>query len=55
MLPQPRGQGLGRTFRQQGHGLAALQIDQDRAIALAFPQGEIVHAKGGGTGEGRQG
>ena len=54
MLPQPRGQGLGRTLRQKGHGLAALHIDQDRAIALAFPQRDIVHAEDGGTGEGRE-
>ena len=43
MLPEPLGHGLGRAIREQRHGLAALQIDQDRAIRLAFPQGEIVH------------
>src|SRR5439155_1238774 len=29
MLPEPLGQRLSGAIRQQGHGLAALQIDQD--------------------------
>jgi hypothetical protein len=31
----------------------ALEINQDRAIGLAFPHGKIVHAEDSGTGEGR--
>ena len=50
MLPEPLRQGLGRAIRQESHRLAALQIDQDRAIGLAFPQGEIVHPEHGGGG-----
>jgi len=32
----------------------ALQINQDRAIGLACPHGNIVHAEDRGTGEGRE-
>ena len=50
MCLEPLRQGVGGAIREQRHGLPALQIDQDRPIALAFPQGEIVdpeHRRGG--------
>jgi hypothetical protein len=53
MLSEPVGQGLGGTIREERYRLAALQIDQHRAIALAFPQGEIVHAEDWGTHKGQ--
>ena len=28
---------------QERHGLAALQVHQDRAIGVPFPQGEVIH------------
>jgi len=55
MLPEPLGQRLSGTIRQQGHGLAALQIDQDGAIGVPFAQGEVVHTQHGGCGERRRG
>jgi hypothetical protein len=53
VLPQPLRHCLGRAIREERHGLVALQIDQDRPIRLAFPQGEIVHPKDGGCGKRR--
>ena len=55
MLSEPLGEGLGRAIGEQGHGLAALQIHQDRAIGVPFPQGEIVHPQHGGCGKRRGG
>jgi len=46
--PQPLGQGLCLAVGQQGDRLAALEIDQPRAIRLAFAQGEIVDTQDGG-------
>ena len=45
VLPEPLGYGLGGALREQGHGLAALEIDQDRAVGVPFAQGEIVDAQ----------
>ena len=53
MLPEPLCQGRRRAFWQERHGLAALQVDQDRAISVPFPQGEIIHSKHPGRGERR--
>lgn len=36
MLAQPLGQSLGRALRQQRNRVAALQVNQHGAIALAF-------------------
>src|SRR5215831_20070415 len=43
MLPQPLGHSVGRTTREERDGLAVLQINQHRAIDLAFAQRKIVH------------
>jgi hypothetical protein len=53
MLPEPLRHGVGRAIRQQGHGLAAFQINEDGAIGLAFAQGEIVYPQHAGRGERR--
>ena len=53
MLPEPLRQGFGRALWQQGHGLAALQVHQDRAIGVPFPQGEVIHPQHPGRGERR--
>src|SRR5215472_4190952 len=45
MPPQPLGQSLGRALREQRDRIAALQIDQHGAIALAFAQREVIHPK----------
>ena len=53
MLPEPLRQGLRRALWQERHGLAALQVHQDRAIGVPFPQGEAIHPKHPGRGERR--
>ena len=53
VLPEPLRHGLGGAIREERHGLAALQIDQDRAIRVAFPQGEIIHPEHRGRGQRR--
>ncbi len=53
MLPEPLRDGVGRPIREECDRVAALQIDQHRAIRLAFAQGEIIHAENGGRGERR--
>jgi hypothetical protein len=41
MLPEPLGQGLGGTIREEGDRLAALQINQDRKdVAWTAPIGQ---------------
>jgi hypothetical protein len=45
MRPQPLGQSIGRATRQQRDRIAALQIDQYGAIALAFAQREVIDTK----------
>ena len=55
VFPQPLRDGLGGPLGEQGHGLPALEVHQDRAIGVPFPQGEIVHpqhGRGGGRGDG---
>ena len=49
MFPEPLGQRLGGAIREERDRLAALQIDQHRAIGLAFPHREIVHTEHGGS------
>lgn len=51
MLLEPVGQGLGDAIWEERDRLAALQINEYRAIALAFPHREIVHAEDGGARE----
>ena len=36
MLPEPLGQGLGRAIREKRDRLLAFEINEHRAIALAF-------------------
>jgi hypothetical protein len=43
MLPQPLRHGIGSAIREERDGLAALQIDEHRAIRLTFAQRKIVH------------
>ncbi len=45
MFPQPLGQSIGRAIRQKRDRVAALQINQYGAIALAFAQREIIYPK----------
>ena len=51
VLPEPLRHRLGGAFREQGHRLAAFQVDQDRAIGVPFAQGEIVHPQHPGRGQ----
>jgi hypothetical protein len=53
VLPQPLDQRVCSTIREEGHGLPALQIHQDRAIGLPFAQGEIVYTQHPGRGKRR--
>ena len=50
---EPLRHGIGRALREEGHGLATLQIHQDRAIGMPFAQGKIVHPEHPGRGEDR--
>jgi hypothetical protein len=54
VLPQPLRHRFGGPLRQQGHGLPAFQIHQDRAIGVPFAQGKIVHPEHPGRGHGGQ-
>jgi len=54
VLPQPLCDRLGGPLREQGHGLPALQVHQDRAIGVPFAQGEIVHPQHPGCGQSRK-
>ena len=47
-LPEPLRHRLGRALRQECYGLAALQVHEDRAIGMAFPQCPIIHAQHAG-------
>ena len=53
MLPEPLRHRLGRALRQECHGLATLQVHQDRARGVPFAQGEVIHPKHPGRGERR--
>jgi hypothetical protein len=50
MCPEPLGHRLSRPIRQERHRLTALQVHQDRAVGLAFAEGEIVYTKDRGRG-----
>ena len=45
MVLEPRGQGLGRTVGQQVDAAPALEITEDRAVALAFAPGPVIDAE----------
>ena len=45
MLAEPLGQGGGGTPWQQGDRLLAFEINEHRAIRLAFAEGKIIHAQ----------
>ena len=51
MCLEPLGDSLSGTIRQECHGLPALQVHQDRAIGVPFPQGEIVYPEHPGCGQ----
>ena len=51
MLAPPLRHRRSRAVGQQGDGLAAFQIDEDRAIDVAFPQRPIIHPQDSGRGE----
>src|SRR5438132_12969957 len=55
MLPEPLRHGVGGAIREEGHGLTAFQIDQHRAIDLAFPQAKIIDTEHSGGGACRDG
>jgi hypothetical protein len=52
---EPLRARVALAVREQGDGLAALQINEDGAIRVAFAQGEIVHPQHAGRGERRGG
>jgi hypothetical protein len=54
MFLEPLGDSLSGTIRQECHGLPVLQVHQDRAIGVPFPQGEIVHPEHPGRGQSGQ-
>jgi len=45
MLAPPLRHRRSRAVRQAGDGLAALEIDEDRAVSEAFPQCPVIHAQ----------
>jgi hypothetical protein len=51
---EPLGDRLSGTIRQECHGLPALQVHQDRAIGVPFPQGKIVPSQHPGCGHSGQ-
>ena len=53
VLAQPLRHRFGGPLREQRHGLAALQVHQDRAIGVPFAQGEVIHPQHPGRGERR--
>jgi hypothetical protein len=50
MCLEPLGDGLSVPLRQESDGLAAFEINEHRAIRLAFAEREIVHPKDRGGG-----
>jgi len=51
----PRRQGASLAIVEEGHGPAALKVNEDRPVCLAFPIGPIIHPEDGGGGMHRQG
>ena len=54
MLPEPLRHGLGRPIREQGDRLVALQVHEDGAIGVPFPQSAIVSPEHPGHGHSGQ-
>src|SRR6266851_8758869 len=50
MRLEPLRHRHGRALWQEGDGLAALQVDEERAIGVAFPQRPVIHAQHPGRG-----
>jgi hypothetical protein len=48
---KPLREGLGVALRQEGDGLPLLQVHQDRAISVSFPERPIIHAQHPGCGK----
>jgi hypothetical protein len=53
-LLEPLRHRRGRPLREQGHGLAARQINAHGALGRAFPPREVIHAADRGRGERRR-
>ena len=51
VLPKPLGHRLGGAIREERHGLAACQADQDGARGLAFAQRPVIHPQHPGCGQ----
>src|SRR6266446_2188525 len=45
MRLEPLRHRHGRALWQEGDGLAALQVDEDRAVGVAFAQRPVIHAQ----------
>src|SRR4051812_45989879 len=45
MVLEPRGQGFGRVVGQQVDAAPALEITEDRAVALAFAPSPVIDAE----------
>jgi hypothetical protein len=54
MLLEPLRQRGTLAVWQERDGLMAFQVDEDGAICVAFPEGEIVHSQHGGRGQWRR-
>ena len=55
MSREPLRQGASLAIVEEGHGPAALKVNEDRPIGLPFPIGPIIHPEDGGGGMHRQG
>ena len=51
VLPEPLGHRLGGAIREERHGLAACQVDQDGTRGLAFAQRPVIHPQHPGRGQ----
>jgi hypothetical protein len=51
VVPEPLRQRGALTVWEERDGLAALEIHEDGAIRLAFPQCPIIHAQDPGRGQ----
>jgi hypothetical protein len=54
VLLEPLAYRLGRTIREQRHGLATLQINQYCTIGLTFAQRPVIHPQHPGRGQNGQ-
>ena len=55
MSLEPLRQGASLAIVSEGHGPAALKVNEERPVCLAFPIGPIIHPEDGGGGMHRQG